>query len=394
MALRAIDLIIEHGPSFSIGHNVYGYDNRALALSLRRGHKYTRYFRSVTKSATMSAPSMGLIMCIPGINNLDTYMFISSSMYTRFKQFSLDALCKALKLTNQKTDIASANFDLDLFTNAPGVALEVVTYNIQDCRATLSLCENLDLINQVVGLCYCSRAWGEDVMLYNTGAMATSCLCYRASLNNCVYNWTRCDWKPEEFEGGEVLFRKPLIAKFIMIVDFVSMYPSIIASSGISPESVDSRDLNTSSKHRFTTVTIYAHVHVINPASYVLISMMGSDDECNTDPTLQCIIAEKCCPKAEAHDAQYYIDLLYHKVCNEDPLINKCKTKVVNMTTEEMQLNTTSLGHIRCSIMCRHLKDGGTENEWYWKSHRPISNGCLVDWTKTVDGHTTVVQGK
>ena len=90
------------------------------------------------------------------------------------------------------------------------------------------------------------------------------------------------------------MFREPLIAKFVMIVDFVSMYPSIIASCGISPESIDSRDLNTFNGHRFSTLTIYVHVHKISPANYVLISIIGSDNDCNTDPSLQCIVAEKC----------------------------------------------------------------------------------------------------
>jgi len=72
-----------------------------------------------------------------------------------------------------------------------------------------------------------------------------------------VYNWTRCDWKPQDFKGGEILFSHPLIANNVIVVDFTAMYPSIIASAGISPKSID---IELSMYHRacrFDTVTVY-----------------------------------------------------------------------------------------------------------------------------------------
>ena len=57
-----------------------------------------------------------------------------------------------------------------------------------DCYVALELCKRLDLVNQIMALCYCSRAWIEDVTLYNTGAMATSCIFFNAMKKGCAYN--------------------------------------------------------------------------------------------------------------------------------------------------------------------------------------------------------------
>ena len=112
-------------------------------------------------------------------------------------------------------------------------------YNIADCVANLELCKRLDLINQFICPSYFSNSWIRDVLLYNTGAMATYCICRNAY--NLVYQfvWTRCDAKPDYFKGRELLYYGPQVRDNVMSLDFVSIYPSIIYSCGISPESID-----------------------------------------------------------------------------------------------------------------------------------------------------------
>lgn len=294
ISLFTIDSILRHCPSFTVGHNIYAFDNIVLALSLPSTHPYTRFFRPVTKSATMTSPSMGLIMCAPGINNFDTYMFIRASMFGRFKQFSLDALCKQLNLSVQKLTRQTIVFDLDWFTDCAANALNMVRYNLVDCMATLGLCTHLDLMNQVVALCYCSHAWVEDVMLYNTGAMATSCLCHSAANMGYVYNWTRCDWKPSQFYGGEILFRQPLLSRNVMVVDFVSMYPSIISSMGVSPESIDPGYSMYGTHCRFVLLTINICRHTMSSGVCTGVCVVGTDKGAQDlrDPPIECIVCE------------------------------------------------------------------------------------------------------
>jgi hypothetical protein len=83
MAIHIILSVLKHAPAFTVGHNVYSFDNTVLAFALPSKHPYTRFFRSVSKSSNNTAPSMGLILDIPGINNLDTLMYIRSSHILR-----------------------------------------------------------------------------------------------------------------------------------------------------------------------------------------------------------------------------------------------------------------------------------------------------------------------
>jgi hypothetical protein len=77
-----------------VGHNVYVYDNKVLALLLPKGHKYRDLLKQMQKSDSSTSTSIGLVMTLPGINNLDTYQYIYESMKSDFKSFSLASLCK------------------------------------------------------------------------------------------------------------------------------------------------------------------------------------------------------------------------------------------------------------------------------------------------------------
>jgi hypothetical protein len=127
ISIATMTAIIHHAPSFTVGHNIYAFDNPVLALNLPKGHKYSQMFREVTKSVTMTAPTAGLMMCIPGINNLDTYMFIRASMFGQFCQFSLDTLCKQLNLPVQKMTTSNIHVDLDWYTESAGSAISQYT---------------------------------------------------------------------------------------------------------------------------------------------------------------------------------------------------------------------------------------------------------------------------
>lgn len=108
----------------------------------------------------------------------------------------------------------------------------MATYNMRDCEATLGLCQKLDIINQIVSLCYGAKAWIRDVALYNTGAMSLSFMCSRSWSKGYIYNWTRSDWIPSVFSGVQVFFTGEKVRRNVAIIDFTSMYPSLIRDVG------------------------------------------------------------------------------------------------------------------------------------------------------------------
>ena len=64
----------------------------------------------------------------------------------------------------------------------------------------------------------------------------------------------RCDYHPEEFEGGQVYTKRPLMCSNPLMVDFLSMYPAIMSCACISPECIDYRDSGCEGQPRFDSI--------------------------------------------------------------------------------------------------------------------------------------------
>ncbi len=183
-------------------------------------------------------------------------------MYHMFKSFSLQHLCHSLDLDVGKLDNTRLRFCEHWYTSSFANSLEMTNYNMRDCEATLALCERLDIVNQIVALCYGAKAWIRDVALYNTGAMSLSSMCSVAWSKGYRYNWTRCDWIPDVFTGGQVLYTGEKVRRNVAIVDFVSMYPTIIRDGGISPECIDFIDYDSKTTPRFDYIcSVYAYLY-------------------------------------------------------------------------------------------------------------------------------------
>ena len=275
IVIQAMKLLIGHAPVFTVGHNIYAFDNLVLAKALPKSHLFRSYFQTVQKSDNKASTTIGLIMTVPGINNLDTYKYIFHSMYHSFKQFSLEHLSNVLELPLGKMDSRALHFCRDWYSASFVNRFDMARYNMRDCDATLGLCEKLDIINQVVSLCYGAKAWIRDVMLYNTGAMSLSSMCSIAWNKGYRYNWTRCDWIPNVFSGGQVLFTGEKVKRNVAIVDFTSMYPSLIRDAGVSPECVDFIDMSSRHYSRFDSIRVLYTYSYNTGAGFASIGLVG-----------------------------------------------------------------------------------------------------------------------
>lgn len=403
IAIATIEAILVHAPAFSMGHNIYAFDNAVLAFALPPNHPYVRFFRSITKSSNNTAPTVGLILDIPGVNNLDTLIYVRSSMFGTFSQFSLDYLAKQLKLPMLKGCTNKMKFEIEWFEGALNNSRLMSVYNIMDCCVVLELCKNLDLINQIIALCYCSRAWIEDVMLYNTGAMATSCICFNAMEHKCVYNWTRCDWKPQDFKGGEILYSQPLIAHNVLVVDFTSMYPSIICSAGISPESIDFECSMYHRRCRFDSIEVHISLMKHSAGSFLGACVIGTDApyKDGQDPRMECIIGEWYNVVSTAPDEEYVSHMLRSTVMLQDPSLRVCSIQVVLHDYDTAHSNI--LGEDRSNEICkccmvRHAESLSANKlfvplSWCWPKSSLSHTDYAVDWLQVPSGHATIVSG-
>jgi DNA polymerase elongation subunit (family B) len=254
MAVEVISRIMSHAPIVTVGHNIYMFDNFILAMALHNRPELHCLFKPINDRLGAGSTSLGFTLNIPGTVNLDTFRYIKQSMNGDFSQFSLSYLCRTLELKSLKIDDADIVFNLDWFMGSSSRSTNMVVYNIADCSANMELVEHLNILPQMYAIAYAARACIEDVIVYRTGALAASALAKSARLNGFRYHWTRCDWIPYTFCGGEVLFTSTMCASNVLICDFVSMYPSIMWSGGISPESVDYIDHSTLGTVRFTSM--------------------------------------------------------------------------------------------------------------------------------------------
>ena len=256
MAIRVINSIIGHAPIFLVGHNCYSYDNIVLGTMLPKGHKFRDFF-TPTFHKVKSYGNMGLILELPGINNFDTYRYITKAMEHDFRGFSLSAIADQLELKSKKITDHRMEFSEAWYTRCDANAHSMCAYNIRDCEVALNICWKLDIFNKVINMCYATNCCIPDALIYSTGAISVSTLCSKAHEIGSKYIWTRCDWHPDTIKGGLVWFRGKISCPRVCVVDFTSMYPNIVKCCRVSPESVDFYDLGGEGDIRFTQLEFH-----------------------------------------------------------------------------------------------------------------------------------------
>lgn len=80
-------------PLWLIGWNSLCFDNTCLLVSAPS--QYERYFRGATVRLT-SGPKSGYILNIPGVNNVDLFVYLERTQKHRFKNLSLSNVAKEM----------------------------------------------------------------------------------------------------------------------------------------------------------------------------------------------------------------------------------------------------------------------------------------------------------
>ena len=140
-------------------------------------HPMSLYFKQVVRSDSSRRTEFGIIIYIPGINNLDKYRFIKQSMFRTYKSFILKYLCEVNNVPYLNVHSTWLVFRNKWYNDSIIKRKDIIRYNMHDCTHNLEFCKALDLINQIFCLSYCSSSWIRCVLLYNTIAMATPWIC-------------------------------------------------------------------------------------------------------------------------------------------------------------------------------------------------------------------------
>lgn len=179
---------------------------------------------------------------ITGITHLDVFKFISkvvrSSLIT--ENYNLNAV--AVELLKEKKQDVDLDELADTWDNHPERLEEFCKYNLQDSFLTLRLCEKilpniLELV-KLIGLTI------FDVNRMGFSQLVESYLLKQApNFNEIAPNKPHYDdirkRRIQTYKGAFVYEPKPGLYKKVVVFDYRSLYPTIISSHNISPETLN-----------------------------------------------------------------------------------------------------------------------------------------------------------
>lgn len=214
----------DHRPDWLIGWNCYSFDNECLRYHIDSSLK-THFV--VTRGGSAKKATYGSTLNLPGIYNVDLYVYLSRSQSHVFKNFKLSNVAEQLDVT-RKMEMPQMSQTVD--------PMVLQDYNINDCKVVLDIWVKTgsDQSLPTLALCMCSPIY--DSSRYVTGSMASTSVSSYLLSKGMTSRWSKCE-KDADFQGGLVL--EPLRGYYtdIVVCDFKSMYPSIMAGCNISPHS-------------------------------------------------------------------------------------------------------------------------------------------------------------
>jgi len=234
---RFRELVKEHQPDIITGYFSDGFD---FPYIMERAKKYKL---SIDISLDKSQPVIGRgenkSTKLTGINHVDVYKFVRNILRLDVDDYTLNSVAEAL-LKDRKHDVDFEKLP-DAWKTGDGLE-KFCQYNLHDSKLTYELCSKLlpNIVEMV-------RIVG--VPMYDICRMALSQLVEWYLIRNAPKFNTLVPNRPagdefktrltRKYKGAFVFEPKPGLYNNIMLFDFRSLYPSIIASHNISPSTMN-----------------------------------------------------------------------------------------------------------------------------------------------------------
>lgn len=222
---RTIDLVEEHKPQWLVGWNNFAFDN--LCMHFHASEPYKSMFKQV-KTGNASTVDYGYIINIDGVYNADPFCYFQRSPGHNFDDMSLGGVASVLKVT--------AKLDMPDLTEA-GNPDVIMDYNMTDSRAAAEIWVKKKMSAEILNLAVCSCAPVYDCVRYMTGAIWGMAVSSEAISMGRIMDWSKAT-REVEYKGGMVLDPILGVHNDVIIVDYSSMYPTIMIDGRISAESV------------------------------------------------------------------------------------------------------------------------------------------------------------
>lgn len=237
-----IEFVMDHRPVWLIGYNCYAYDNMHIQFYLRE--KSWSNFLSI-RAGISGVGNDATLINIPGVYNVDVYQYLMRTRRSKFKSMKLEHVAENLGCT-KKLPMPS------MTTRVPYDVLK--EYNMNDCVVAAEVWRKSNIYLEIPSLAIVSCSHIYDSCRYITGIMMACGFASEALLRKKLVIWGQPS-DPQEYGGGLVLDPQCGVHDDVEIYDFKSMYPSVMVSCNISPETLISKRPKT---HEDVGLPIYS----------------------------------------------------------------------------------------------------------------------------------------
>ncbi|MGI6009818.1 MAG: DNA-directed DNA polymerase, partial [Methanomethylophilus sp.] len=220
------ELIKREDPDVITGYNIDNYDirkimERAEALKMKDALPWGR---------DGGEPKLfsGRFWRVKGRLIVDAWWAAKREL--RPKQETLNAVSLQV-LGEQKLDVDPGHMDEEWNKNRD----KVLKYCIQDANLALRILLKVETVRKGLDLAAVTKLPAEDVLVSGTSTLADSLLIRAADRNGVgvPMNGRRRAAREDRIEGGYVHTMKPGLYHWVVVLDFKSMYPSLIIANNI-----------------------------------------------------------------------------------------------------------------------------------------------------------------
>ena len=215
--------ILEEDPDVITGYNIDNYDIPTILTRTREnGLEEPRWARDRTPPRSINERFWRLT----GRVVADAWW--NAKLALRPKKETLAAISK-LTLNEEKLDVDPLQIDSEWAADRD----KVVRYCTRDAELALRILEKIAVLKRSMDLAAVSRLPLDDIVNGRTSTFIDSILIRQADRAGIAVPMTRRERNEERIEGGYVHSISPGLYHWVCVLDFKSMYPSVIISKNI-----------------------------------------------------------------------------------------------------------------------------------------------------------------
>jgi len=219
-----VDLVIKEDPDIITGYNIDGYD--IPHIFKRAGKLGLKGSLGIARDRTEPRQKSGRFWRINGRIIADAWW--NAKMELRPKKETLNAIAK-LVLNEEKLDVDPKRIDEEWRDNRQ----KVMDYCMKDAELALRILDKISVIDKNLDLANVSKLPLDDTINGTSSTLIDSILIREADRRSIAVLMTRHNRKSGKIEGGYVHEILPGIYHWVCVLDFKSMYPSIIIQNNI-----------------------------------------------------------------------------------------------------------------------------------------------------------------